>query len=147
MKIFAKRGWQVVFPVVVAWLAAALWLTPEGAWAKTPDGKPPSEETVCDVFQGAAFGLCNAFCEAMDCDDPAHKASDTACQAVLENFQNKSGKPEPPCCQDARLLCQVELELCLQGCVGSTRPPLECRAECQAQFQGCIGAVCQFGTP
>ena len=43
--------------------------------AKTPDGVTPAEETVCDGLSGAAFGLCNAYCEAMDCDSDSTKAS------------------------------------------------------------------------
>lgn len=49
------------------------------ALAKTPDGRTPAEETVCDGEVGAAYGLCNAYCEAMDCDDPNHRASDQGC--------------------------------------------------------------------
>ena len=44
----------------------------------TPDGQPPSMETVCDGQSGAAFGLCNAYCEAMDCDSPDPQASPQA---------------------------------------------------------------------
>lgn len=36
--------------------------------AQTPDGTTPAEETICDGLEGAAFGLCNAYCEAKDCD-------------------------------------------------------------------------------
>jgi hypothetical protein len=63
----------------------------------TPDGKPPSEETVCDSLGGALFGLCNAYCEAMDCDSPNHHASDTACARVLQNYMKHSGGQPPPC--------------------------------------------------
>ena len=66
-----------------------------GAAAKTPDGKPPSQETVCDAETGAAFGLCNAYCEAMDCDSPNHHASDTACEHVKRNFERHTGRPLP----------------------------------------------------
>ena len=65
------------------------------ASAKTPDGKPPSVETVCDNETGAAFGLCNAYCEAMDCDSPNHRASDRGCEQVKENFERKTGRPLP----------------------------------------------------
>ena len=65
------------------------------AVGKTPDGKPPSVETVCDGETGAAFGLCNAYCEAMDCDSPNHHASDEACAHVKHNFERKTGRPLP----------------------------------------------------
>lgn len=63
----------------------------------TPDGQPPSEETVCNGLDGALFGLCNAYCEAMDCDSPNHHASDTACARVLANYMKHSGGQPPPC--------------------------------------------------
>jgi len=63
----------------------------------TPDGQPPSQETVCDGLDGALFGLCNAYCEAMDCDSPNHHASDTACARVLSNYMKHSGGQPPPC--------------------------------------------------
>lgn len=67
------------------------------AQAKTPDGVTPAEETICDSFSGALFGLCNSYCEAMDCTDPNQAASDRACQRVLDNFMRKSGGNVPPC--------------------------------------------------
>jgi hypothetical protein len=79
------------------WLAAfALVLFGAfGAFAKTPDGQPPSQETVCDNESGAAYGLCNAYCEAMDCDDAGKHASDAGCAAVRRNFERKTGRPMP----------------------------------------------------
>jgi len=63
--------------------------------AKTPDGQTPSRETVCDNEQGAAYGLCTAYCEAMDCGDPNQQASDKACEAVLRNFERHTGRTIP----------------------------------------------------
>ena len=51
---------------------------------------------VCDSVPGNAYGLCNAYCEAMDCDNPAHAASDKACDRVFMNFVKKTGEA-PPC--------------------------------------------------
>jgi hypothetical protein len=76
--------------LLLALVAAALPMA-----AKTPDGQTPSEETVCDNETGAAFGLCNAYCEAMDCDSPNHHASDQACASVRNNFFRKTGRPMP----------------------------------------------------
>ena len=76
------------------------------ALAKTPDGETPAEETVCDGETGAAFGLCNAFCEAMDCDllplfggDGAKSpnASERACLRVLDNYIKLTAKTAFPC--------------------------------------------------
>ena len=34
----------------------------------TPDGQTPAQETMCDGLTGPAFGLCNAYCGAQDCE-------------------------------------------------------------------------------
>lgn len=65
--------------------------------AKTPDGETPSVEDVCDGQVGAAYGLCTSYCEAMDCDSNEPKASEVACNRVLENFIKKTGSDGPPC--------------------------------------------------
>ena len=81
-----------IFPV----LALALLFVPSGlSWAETPDGQTPSEETVCDSQRGAAYGLCTAYCEAMDCDSPAPQASPTACSRVRGNYERITGLPLP----------------------------------------------------
>lgn len=67
------------------------------AIAKTPDGETPSVETVCDVYDGAAFGLCNAYCEAMDCDHPEVRAAEGACEVIARNFSKKTGEAVLPC--------------------------------------------------
>lgn len=77
-------------------LAFALLLICTGAAsAKTPDGVPPSLETVCDAETGAAYGLCTAYCEAMDCESAAPHASATACGQVRSRFQNITGRDVP----------------------------------------------------
>ena len=69
----------------------------------TPDGLTPAQEDVCDEYSGAAFGLCNAYCEAMDCGDQNQHASDQGCRRVAANFYKQTGEeldcvndPEPP---------------------------------------------------
>lgn len=80
-----------------AWISVCClsWVLAFGALAKTPDGKPPSQETICDNEEGAAYGLCVAYCEAMDCLDPNQHASDQGCQSVKNNFEKKTGRPLP----------------------------------------------------
>jgi len=51
----------------------------------------------CGDSRGASYGLCNAWCHGMDCDDPDHSTADRACQEVLENFRQKSLRPWPDC--------------------------------------------------
>jgi hypothetical protein len=65
------------------------------AVAKTPDGQPPSEETICDSYMGSAYGLCTAYCEAMDCDSPERHASATACSKVGSHFMRVTGSNLP----------------------------------------------------
>lgn len=65
------------------------------AVAQTPDLMPPSQETVCDSESGAAYGLCNAYCEAMDCESANAQASPTACTKVRDKFMNITGRPLP----------------------------------------------------
>ncbi len=84
-------------------LAFALLLLCTGAaLAETPDWMTPSQETVCDGETGAAYGLCNAYCEAMDCElandsDPLTEphASATACTKVRDKFTNITGNDLP----------------------------------------------------
>jgi hypothetical protein len=78
--------------------AFALLLLCTGATlAQTPEGQTPAEETVCDNESGAAFGLCNAYCEAMDCDSANPQASATACGKVKAKFTNITGRTSLPC--------------------------------------------------
>ena len=67
------------------------------SYAQTADGETPALETGCDSESGAAFGLCNAFCEAMDCDSDQPQASDQACERVLDRFYQITGSDIPPC--------------------------------------------------
>ena len=68
------------------------------AFAQTPDGQTPAQESVCDGESGAAFGLCNAYCEAMDCDSANPQATVKACNQVEDKFINITGLL-PPCAE------------------------------------------------
>lgn len=66
----------------------------------TPDGKTPAEETVCDEagYTGKAWGLCNAYCEAMDCDSAQPEGSEKACEAIFRNWLKAvDGEEIMPC--------------------------------------------------
>ena len=85
-------------------LALLAALSPTPALAQTPDGETPAVEDVCDLHSGAAYGLCNAYCEAMDCHlgtdgDPTTEpsASEVACGKVLNRFMKLSGHTVLPC--------------------------------------------------
>lgn len=86
-------------------VAALAVLGVVSASAQTPDGLPPALETVCDMETGAAFGWCNAYCEAMDCEVDNTNASPTACDKVRTKFQQRTGRDMPcevscPCTGD-----------------------------------------------
>jgi hypothetical protein len=83
---------------VVVWFVpmAVLSLSPARlAIAQTSDGTPPSQEDVCDGLSGEAFGLCIAYCEALDCDSV--DGDRTACQSLRRNFERVTGSPIFPC--------------------------------------------------
>lgn len=65
------------------------------AVGQTPDTQPPAEETVCADLSGAAFGLCNAYCEAQDCD--AQDPERASCEQLRRNFERLTGTPTFPC--------------------------------------------------
>ena len=81
---------------------ALLLVCTGAAVAQTPDGLPPALETVCDAETGSAFGWCNSYCEAMDCElandsDPLTEpnASATACGKVRTKFEQATGRGLP----------------------------------------------------
>ncbi len=80
----------------IIFLALTLTLFPTATAAKGPDGVTPAEEYVCDGLAGKAYGICNAYCEAKDCDNPNHKASDNACEELYQKYQVLTGG-SPPC--------------------------------------------------
>ena len=116
---------------------AAAGLIVAGAFAQTPDGRTPAEETVCTDagLSGAAFGLCNAYCEAQDCDVNDRPS----CERLRENYAKHTGTMVFPCdafCGDGEV--NQDFEECDDGnnedCDG-------CAANCRAEFCG-DGLVC-----
>jgi hypothetical protein len=102
-------------------LAALVVVTTGGAFAQeldiltsaqeasgTPDGETPAAETVCDGLEGAQFGLCNAYCEAMDCDSANPNANATACAKVRERYLEKGG-------DESRLSCGCPCDFSTEG--------------------------------
>jgi hypothetical protein len=83
-------------PQLILFLTLSLLCIGTGAaLAQTPDGETPAEETVCNTETGAAYGLCNAYCEAMDCETDNPSASATACTRVQDKFQQITGRDLP----------------------------------------------------
>jgi hypothetical protein len=82
--------------LLAAMMLAVLAFTPMSL-AQTADGMTPAEEQVCDDLNGALYGLCVAYCEAMDCHLGDQFASDRACERVLTNYMTHSDGDMPPC--------------------------------------------------
>ena len=73
-----------------------------GSQAQTPDGPTPAAEDICTKwgFSGNVNGLCNAYCEAMDCGSANSQASDQACDRVFDKIIVALGDTPFPTCQD-----------------------------------------------
>jgi len=81
-------------------LALTLILIPSAIAAQTPDGTPPAEETVCDEYSGKTYGICNAYYQAMDCNNPDTRASKQACdnlKAKMDTLTTPSGETGTLC--------------------------------------------------
>ena len=65
------------------------------SWAGTADGLTPAEETTCDGLPRAEFGLCNAYCEAIDCDTREQPLK--ACESLRDNYFELTGFSAFPC--------------------------------------------------
>ncbi|HYE92773.1 MAG TPA: hypothetical protein VEA38_17215 [Terriglobales bacterium] len=94
---------------------------------------PVIADGACASLSGAAHGLCNAYCEAMECGTANQKASPLACDRVKSNYRKAVGDPS------ASLPC--EAKACLVGVIES----LECRvtADTSKCFQFDFGAGSQ----
>jgi len=58
-------------------------------------GQAVAGECVCDGQSGAAYGLCIAYCEAMDCDGDMPNADDTACAKIEDCYKQITGDVPP----------------------------------------------------
>jgi hypothetical protein len=92
MKFFPVTAlFSCMTPKVTACLAslalAVIVFSAPAAYAQTADGETPADEFFCDDnFDGRLRGLCNAFCEAMDCDSLDAQASANACMKMEEKI-------------------------------------------------------------
>jgi hypothetical protein len=90
---------------------------------------------ICDDLRGAAWGLCHAYCEAMECDTPNPHAAANACMVVGARFQQIAGTL-PPCACDipGRVYTSRDPAYCLEiewGCfAGSVRFLDDCGCGC-----------------
>ena len=97
-----------------------------------------SQTQDCYDLDGAAYGLCNAYCEAMDCDGEP-QASEKACEKVLVNYVKITGDV-PPCfegkCTANVIRCGVVEEImCSDGEVKCDAR--SCNDDCLCLFNIC----------
>ena len=59
------------------------------AAADVEAGKPRRHGSICDEagLIGSAYGACNAYCEALDCDSPEPGGSERACEQA-RNYES-----------------------------------------------------------
>lgn len=81
---------------------------------------PPCEKNTCDGIEGYPFGLCNAYCEARDCDSDDPLAPPWLCNWFFDEFVAVTGE-EPPClqrdCDGVVEECSEEFNECLPSCI------------------------------
>jgi len=82
-----------MYRLVIACVLALVVALAGNALTKTPDQQPPSTETSCNGLSAAARGLCNAYCQAQDCD--VHPRP--SCERLRANFQRITGNSNFPC--------------------------------------------------
>jgi len=73
-------------------------------------GQALAEDDPCVNEVGAAWGLCNAYCEGMDCDSEHPGASEQACEKVKANYQMIKCGPEMPT-SECDLPCEAQQEI------------------------------------
>ncbi len=119
------------------------------AFANTPDGETPAVEKVCDDYTGRAFGICNAYCEAIDCDDPASNASPTACDQLEDKFAKATGEKMPACeagvnCEEQ---CKGQYYTAEQLCFDGKGYNEECLVKAKRQYEQCAAGCAGEPTP
>ena len=137
MQFWTKTALMAVVGGVVAFFAA-----PAEA-QRTGDHIVPSIETVCDG-DPFSFGLCNAYCEALDCESATPLGTPRACSNLLRNYKKKSGGAIPPCGCPCQFTVQADLEFLaeeLEADPGGplVSPPIVITEETVVQTCGAVG--------
>lgn len=123
-----KRHYAYITFLLALFLLASI---PSGfVQAKTPDGETPANEGVCDVLKAEGitpglYGLCVAYCEALDCDEDIASLSPeeivTECRpaspVILEKYNalKKDTDPDMPCVQEGSCPCWSSEEISAIG--------------------------------
>lgn len=77
-------------------LALSVW---GSAYGNIVDEQEIVEQAACDKagYTGEKWGLCNIYCEILNCDSKIVYPADDACDKIKEIFNTKYGGNEPPC--------------------------------------------------
>jgi hypothetical protein len=107
--------------------------------SKTPDGETPSVENICDDagLTGEAWDICNAYCEAQDCD--INTEGKKSCAILKRNFEKVTGSNILPC-------EIIEEACCLPDGSCSDVISSECDSlggSAQGELTDCTGVVCE----
>ncbi len=78
-------------------------------------GTPARSQTQCGEFSGAAFGLCNAYCEAMVCGSDNQQATDNACMKVKSKFDVITSSAPLPCIATGNTAPTLDLDFNTAG--------------------------------
>lgn len=78
-------------------------------------GTPARSQTQCGEFSGAAFGLCNAYCEAMACGSDNPQATDNACMKVKSKFDVITSSAPLPCIATGNTAPTLDLDFNTEG--------------------------------
>jgi len=92
---------KALLPALTTFIAFGMIATSPPILAQTP--------FACEEESGAAYGLCNAYCEAMDCDSGQASASETACLTVRDRFVQLTGHDLP--CEAVECPCFDEFQI------------------------------------
>lgn len=135
--------------VKIAAFAALLVSGTALAQGTTTDGTPVSELS-CESTGGALFGLCTAYCEAVDCDTTYSPACDPLDEAITtllaEEDYSWTGECAPPddggdgTCRES---CDADLEAALARCNKEiiTKGPT-CWDRAFDRYEGCLVHQC-----
>lgn len=86
----------------------------------TSTATPVGEDEFCGELAGAAFGLCNAFCNAQACYlDPDHPS----CDELRRNFARETGSDVFPC--ERALTPRIPIPGCMCDCDGDGRVSID----------------------
>lgn len=102
MHSYTYLNLQIIFLAILLLLFA----TPAAA-QRTGDHIVPAIEKVCDG-DPFNFGLCNSYCEALDCDSDTPLGTPQACANKLKNYLKHSDGALPPC--EESCPCEFDVE-------------------------------------